>query len=86
MTSPTIVELAIKQRRFVTNECKTEEKERAHKRQQKLVRENARRVAHKKKLCEKKEKLLQTHLITSSDELKEELLAIDQEFLSAAKR
>ena len=44
------------------------------------LKENAKRVALEKKLCEEeKEKLPQSHLITSSDELKEYLLAIDKE-------
>ena len=81
-----IVNLAMKQRRFVTAECRNEEKVRAQQRQQKLLQENAKRVAQDKKLREEKEKLLQSHLIVSSFELKEELGIIDNESLSTTKK
>ena len=51
-----------------------------------MLKENAKRVASEKKLREEKEKLSQLHLITSSDELKEELLAIDKETISTTKK
>jgi membrane protein involved in colicin uptake len=69
-----IINLALKQRRFVTQECKHEEKLRAQQRQQKMLQENAKRAAREKKLHEEKEKLLQYHLIISSDELQKELI------------
>ena len=81
-----IVNLAVKQRRFVTKECRNEEKVRAQQRQQKMLQENTKRVTQEKKLREEKEKLLQYHLITSSDELKEELHTIDEESLSITKK
>lgn len=65
-----IVDLAVKRRRFVTRECKEDIKSRAELRQQRMLQENAKRLT--KKLC-------QYHLITSSDDLIEELLAIEKE-------
>lgn len=59
---------------------------RAQQRQQKMLQENAKRVAQEKKLREEKEKLLQSHLITSSDELKNELENVDKESLSTTKK
>ena len=81
-----IVDLAVKQRRFVSKECRDEEKMRSQQRQQKMLAENAKRVALEKKLCQEKEKLSQSHLVTSSDELKEELHAIDKETISTTKK
>ena len=65
-----IVDLAVKQRRFLSKECREEEKMRSQQRQQKMSEENAKRVALEKKLREEKDKLSQLHFITSSDELK----------------
>ena len=81
-----IVDLAVKQRRFVSKEYRDEEKMRSQQRQQKMLEENAKRVALGKKLHEEKEKLSQLHLVTSSDELKDELLAIDKETISTTKK
>ena len=81
-----IVDLAVKQRRFVIKEYQNEAKMRSQQRQKKMFEENAKRVALRKKLCEEREKLSQSHLITSSDELREELHAIDQESMSSAKK
>lgn len=81
-----IVNLAVKQRRHVYKEYRNEEKMRAQQRQQKMLQENTKRVAREKKLREEKEKLLQLHLITSSDELKEELDSVDKESLSTARK
>ena len=81
-----IVDLAVKQRRIVSKECRDEEKKRTQLRQQKMLDENAKRRALEKKLREDKEKLSQHHLITSSTELREELLAIDEESMSSAKK
>ena len=76
----------MKQRRLVTKECRDEEQARAQQRKQKMLQENAKRVAQEKKLREEKERLVQAHLITSSNELTEELQAVDKEALSAAKK
>ena len=59
----TIVDLAVKQRRFVSKQCRDEEKMRSQQRQQKMSEENAKRVALERRLQEEKEKLPQSHLI-----------------------
>jgi len=51
-----------------------------------MIQENAKREALKRKLHEEKERLSQLHLITSSEELKEELLRIDNEMISTSKK
>ena len=51
-----------------------------------MAQENARREGLKKQLHEEKQKLSQLHLITTSEELKEELQNIDSEKISAAKK
>ena len=51
-----------------------------------MVQGNAKREALKKKMHQEREKLLQLHLITTSAELKQELLRIDSENCSAAKK
>ena len=51
-----------------------------------MAQENAKREALKRMLCEEKEKLSQLHLIATSEELKEELLNIDNEKISASKK
>ena len=81
-----IVNLAVKQRQIVSKQCRDEEKMRAQQRQQKMLDENAKRRALEKKLHEEKEKLSEFHLITSSTELREDLLAIDAESMSAARK
>lgn len=63
-----VIDLAVRQRRLVTKECRDEENARAQQRKQ-MLQENVKRVAQEKKLYEEKEKLLQAHLITSSNEL-----------------
>ena len=80
-----LVNLAVKQRRFVSKECWEEEKMRSQQRQQKMLEENAKRVALEKKLREEKDKLSQLHLVTSLDELKE-LLAIDEDTITTTKK
>lgn len=40
-----IVDLAVKQRQLVTEECRTEEKVRTQQRQQKMLQENTKRMA-----------------------------------------
>ena len=81
-----IVDLAVKQRRFVTRECNEDIKSRAELRQQRMLQENAKRLAKELKVREQREKLCQCHLITSSDELIEELLAIEKEATSVGQR
>ena len=62
-------DLAVKQRRFVSKECRDEEKMRSQQCQQ-MLEKHAKRIALEKKLHEEKEKLSQLHFVTSSDELK----------------
>ena len=81
-----IVDLAIKQRKHVHKDCQDEEKMRCRQRQQRMVDENTKRVATDKRLQEEKEKLSQSHLITSSSELKAELESIDKEAISATRK
>lgn len=52
-----------------------------------MLKENAKRVvALKEKMCQEKEKLSQLHLITTPEELQEELLTIDRESISASRK
>ena len=81
-----VVKMAVKQRRLVHEEYKEEERKRAEQRREAMVRENAKRVAQKEKLCQEKEKLSQLHLIITSKELREELAKIDSEDMTATKK
>lgn len=81
-----VIDMAVRRTRLVTKECRDEENARAQQRKQKMLQENVKRVAQEKKLYEEKEKLLQAHLITSSNELIKELHAVDKELLSATKK
>lgn len=81
-----VIDMAVRRRRLVNKECRDEENARAQQRKQKMLQENVKRVAQEKKLYEEKEKLLQAHLITSSNELIKELHAVDKELLSATKK
>ena len=78
--------MAVKQRRCVRKEYKDEESERLEQRKQNMIKENAKRVALKEKMYQEKERLSQLHLITTSEELQEELLTIDRENISASKK
>ena len=81
-----VLDLAVKQRRCVSKECQEEEKIRREQRQKKMLTENAKRRALEKKSSEEKQLLSQSHLITSSEEVREELMAIDKEKISEAKK
>lgn len=65
---------------------KDEERERLEQRKQNMIKDNAKRVALKEKMCQEKEKLSQLHLITTSEELQEELCIIDRESISVSKK
>ena len=52
----------------------------------KTLRENAKRVALKEKMCWEKERLSHLHLIITSEELQEKLLMVDRESISASKK
>jgi hypothetical protein len=64
-----IIDIAVKQRRFVSNECRVAEENRAKQRQQNMLIEHDKRMTLEKKLQEEKDKMSQLHLITSSVEL-----------------
>ena len=81
-----VVDLAVQQRRQVTREYKKEEQLRAEQRRKHMIEANAKREAAQKKCRKEKEKLSQMHLITTSKELKEELLKINSEKISPAKK
>ena len=81
-----VVDLAVKKRRQVHKEHKDEEKLRSKQRKQNMALENAKREELMKKLHEEKEKLSQLHLVTTSEELKEELINIDSEKISTSKK
>ena len=68
----------MKQKQLVSQECRDAEKARAQQCQRKMLIEHDKRVALEKKLHDEKERLSECHLITSSKELKEELLVIDE--------
>ena len=55
---------------------RTEESERSENRKQNMVKENAKRVALKEKMCQE--------ITVTSDELQDELLKIDLENISAS--
>ena len=78
--------MAVKQRKCVNKECKDDERERSEQRKQKMIKENAKTVALKEKMCQEKERLSQLHLITTSEELQKELLIIDEKNISASKK
>ena len=82
----TIIDLAVKQRRLVTKDEESKKIARAQQRKEKMLLENTRRLARERKLCDEKEKLMEAHLITSTNELMEELNTVDQESLSSAKK
>ena len=48
-----------------------------------MIKENAKRVALREKMWQEKERRSQLHLITTSEELQEELLMIDKESIIA---
>lgn len=81
-----IVNLAIKQRQLVNQEYREAEKERARQRQHKILVEHNKQVSIEKKLCNEREKLSESHLVTTSDELKAELHAIDTENSKGTKK
>lgn len=69
-----VIDLAVKQRRQVKQTYNEEQTARVEHRKQAMIQDHAKREAMKKKLYEEGQKLSQLHLITTSQELKEELL------------
>ena len=74
-----IIDRAVKDRRLISKEYQSEQKARSKYRQEKMLEANTRRKALEKKLSEERDKLSQLHLFTSSDELKKELILIDED-------
>ena len=70
-----VIDMAIKQTHQVKQTYKEEQTARAEHRKQAMIKDP--REAMKKRLYEEKQKLSQLHLITTSQELKEELQKID---------
>ena len=67
-----VIDMAVKQRRQVKQTYNEEQTARAKHRKQAMIKDHAKREAMKKWLYEEKQKLSQLHLITTSQELKEE--------------
>lgn len=66
----TVIELAVKRRKTVTQLDKEGAAQRSKLRREKMVRENCRREALKRRAAREKDRLSTLHLITSTDELK----------------
>ena len=81
-----VIDIAVKQRRQVNQTYNEEHAARVEHRKQAMIKEHAKREAMKKKLYEEKQKLSQLHLITVPQELEEEMLKIDMQSISAAKK
>ena len=78
--------MAVKQRRQVKETYDEEQIARAEQRKQAMIKDHSKREAMKKRLLEEKEKLSQLHLITTSQELKEEFQKIDVKAVSATRK
>ena len=81
-----VIDVAVKRRHKVKQTYIEEQTAGVEHRKQKMIKEHAEREAMKKKLYDKKQKLSQLHLITQSQELKEEMLKIDMKDISATKK
>ena len=81
-----VIDMAVKMRRQVKQTYIEEQTAGVEHRKQKMIKDHAKREAMKKKLYNEKQKLSQLHLITRSQELKEEMLKIDMKDISATKK
>ena len=81
-----ILNLAVKRRKEVSESSKEEAKQRAERRRQNLTQAHTRREAQKEKRLAEREELVQHHLIASSEELLEALSQIDAADLSEGKK
>ena len=79
-----VIHVAVKQRCQVKQTYNEEQTARAEHRKQAMIKDHAKREAMKKRLYEEKQKLSRLHLITTSQELKEELQKIDMKAISPA--
>ena len=82
----TVIDMAVKQRRKVKLTYNEEQTARAEHRKQAMIKNHAKRQAMKKRLYEEKQKLSKLHLITTSQEPKEELENIDVKAISATRK
>lgn len=81
-----VVNLAIKERPKIVNNRKMVKEEQCKHRQQSLHQAHFRREVLKEKLQKERDELSKYHLITSSEELHQQLLKIDNERISTAKK
>ena len=81
-----VIDMAVKQRHQVKQTYNEEQTARAEHRKQAMIKDHAKREAMKNQLYEEKQKLSQLHLITTSQELKEESKKIDMKAVSATKK
>lgn len=81
-----VIDMAVKQRRQVKQTYNEEQTARVEHRKQAMIKDHAKREAMKKRLYDLKQKLSQLHLITTSQELTEELLKIDMKNVSATRK
>ena len=78
--------IAVKQRHQVKQIYIEEQTARVEHRKQAMIKGHAKRESMKERLYNEKQKLLQLHLITTSQELTEELLKIDMKNMSATRK
>ena len=81
-----IIEMACKRRATVMKEYKEEEKEQSKQRREHMLAEKHKCDALHDRLKKEKDMLSKIHLITSSNELKDALVAIDKENISKARK
>ena len=80
-----IIEMACKRRATVMKEYKEEEKEQSKQRREHMLAEKHKRDALHDRFKKEKDMLSKIHLITSGNELKDALVAIDKANISKAK-
>lgn len=81
-----VIDLAVKRRKDVQKDCKDQAEQRRELRRKNMMEAHMRREGMKQKAQLEKDSLSQLHLITTIEELHEEIAAIDKKRLSAAKK
>ena len=81
-----VIDLAVEMRQTVRREYRDEEEQRAKERRRNMVQSHVRREALKQKAEQERNELSQLHLITTSEELRQAIVDIDNKSLSAAKK
>lgn len=81
-----VLNLAIQEKQSLFQEYKEEEEQQAIQRRQNMLQAHSRREALKKKAHDEKERLLQNHLISSTQELSKAIEDIESESISASKK